>query len=197
MGQMVATGFLSAFAGSRVLVTGHTGFKGSWLTFLLKEAGAEVLGYALPPEQATSHFTSLRLAQSIHHVEGDVRDVAKLTAAMREFQPEFVFHLAAQALVRLSYTDPQATFGTNVMGSVNLLEAVRHCESVRSLVYITSDKCYENQEWIWGSGKMIVSAVRIPTALPRRLPKSRFQPMPAHFFRIALNSARPAHAPAT
>jgi CDP-glucose 4,6-dehydratase len=79
-----------------------------------------------------------------------VRDVAKLTAAMREFQPEFVFHLAAQALVRLSYTDPQATFGTNVMGSVNLLEAVRHCESVRSLVYITSDKCYENQEWIWG-----------------------------------------------
>ena len=150
MGEMVATGFLSTFAGSRVLVTGHTGFKGSWLAFLLKEIGAEVLGYALPPEQPGSHFTSLGLAQSIHHVEGDVRDGAKLTAMMCEFRPEFVFHLAAQALVRPSYTNPKATFETNVMGSVNLLEAVRQCDSVRSLVYITSDKCYENLEWVWG-----------------------------------------------
>lgn len=147
---MVAARFLSTFSGSRVLVTGHTGFKGSWLAFLLKEIGAEVMGYALPPEQSVSHFASLGLARSIHHVEGDVRDGAKLTATMREFQPEFVFHLAAQALVRLSYTDPKDTFDTNVMGSVNLLEAVRQCESVRSLVYVTSDKCYENQEWAWG-----------------------------------------------
>lgn len=150
MGKMVAAAYLSAFAGSRVLVTGHTGFKGSWLAFLLNEVGAEVLGYALPPDQSCSHFASLGLAQSIHHVEGDVRDGEKLGDTMRKFQPEFVFHLAAQALVRPSFNDPQATFGTNVMGSVNLLEAVRQCESVRSLVYVTSDKCYENLEWVWG-----------------------------------------------
>lgn len=150
MDKMVVGEFLSAFAGSRVMVTGHTGFKGSWLAFLLKEIGAEVLGYALPPEQPGSHFTLLGLDQSIRHVEGDIRDEAKLTTTMCEFQPEFVFHLAAQSLVRLSYTDPKATFDTNVMGSVNLLEAVRQCDSIRSLVYITSDKCYENMEWLWG-----------------------------------------------
>lgn len=150
MGKMVNVECLSAFAGARVMVTGHTGFKGSWLAFLLKEAGAEVLGYALPPEQPGSHFASLGLAQSVHHVEGDVRDGEKLAATMCEFQPEFVFHLAAQALVRRSYADPVTTFDTNVMGSVNLLDAVRRCDSVRSLVYITSDKCYENLEWVWG-----------------------------------------------
>ena len=92
----------------------------------------------------------LGLAQTIDHVEADIRDGEKLTATMSEFQPEFVFHLAAQALVRPSYSDPKLTFETNVMGSVNLLEAVRECESVCSLVYITSDKCYENLEWLWG-----------------------------------------------
>lgn len=147
---MVAQDFLRTFAGSRVLITGHTGFKGSWLTFLLKEIGAEVLGYALPPEQSASHFASLGLAKIIHHVEGDIRDAEKLSATMRQFRPEFVFHLAAQALVKTSYDDPTGTFNTNVTGSVNLLEAVRQCDSVRSLVYITSDKCYENLEWVWG-----------------------------------------------
>lgn len=149
MGEMVTT-FLSSFAGSRVLVTGHTGFKGSWLAFLLKEIGAEVLGYALPPEQPGSHFAELGLERNIHHVEADIRDGKRLAITMCEFNPEFVFHLAAQALVRRSYADPQATFDSNVMGSVNLLEAVRQCDSVRSLVYITSDKCYENMEWVWG-----------------------------------------------
>jgi CDP-glucose 4,6-dehydratase len=150
MDQMVTTDFLSAFVGRRVMLTGHTGFKGSWLAFLLNEIGAEVLGYALPAEQPMSHFAALDLAKSIRHVEADVRDGAKLAETMSVFQPEFVFHLAAQALVRPSYADPRATFETNVMGSVNLLEAVRQCESVRSLVYITSDKCYENLEWLWG-----------------------------------------------
>ena len=150
MGQMVATGFLSAFVGARVLITGHTGFKGSWLAFLLQGIGADVMGYALPPSQSRSHFAALGLGQSVHHVEGDVRDASKLATVVERFQPEFVFHLAAQALVRRSYTDPRATFETNVMGSVNLLEAVRQCESIRSLVYVTSDKCYENQEWVWG-----------------------------------------------
>jgi CDP-glucose 4,6-dehydratase len=141
--------FLSAFSGRRVMVTGHTGFKGSWLAFLLKEIGAEVLGYALPAEKPESHFAALGLSKLIHHVEADVRDGTKLTETMVAFQPEFVFHLAAQALVRPSYADPKTTFETNVMGSVNLLEAVRKCESVCSLVYITSDKCYENLEWVW------------------------------------------------
>ena len=150
MGQVVMSDYLSTFKGRRVFITGHTGFKGSWLAFLLGEVGAEVLGYALPPVGEKNHFELLNLAQLIEHVEADIRDEKKLATTMSGFKPEFVFHLAAQALVRPSYTDPKATFETNVMGSVNLLEAVRHCESVRSLVYITSDKCYENLEWLWG-----------------------------------------------
>lgn len=141
---------LSSFSGARVFITGHTGFKGSWLAFLLNELGAEVMGFALPPATTINHFDLLGLDKKIKHVVGDIRDATTLTNALNEFQPEFVFHLAAQALVRSSYDDPAATFSTNVMGSVNLLDAVRDCKSVRSLVYITSDKCYENVEWIWG-----------------------------------------------
>lgn len=142
--------YLKGFAGKKVMVTGHTGFKGAWLSYILHQAGAEVLGYALPPDQENSHFSLLGLSEKIHHIEADVRDAEKLKSCMQDFQPEYVFHLAAQALVRLSYQDPKTTFDTNLMGSVNLLEAVRYCESVRSLVYITSDKCYENNNWIWG-----------------------------------------------
>jgi CDP-glucose 4,6-dehydratase len=141
---------LAAFSGRRVFVTGHTGFKGTWLTFLLKELGAEVMGYALAPEPGPSHFEMLRLNEGIRHVVGDVRDRENLLESLQTFQPEYVFHLAAQALVRKSYDDPVDTFSTNVMGSIHLLDAVRQCQSVRSLVYITSDKCYENVEWIWG-----------------------------------------------
>lgn len=150
MGTVVTKEFLSAFSGRRVMLTGHTGFKGSWLAFLLCEAGAEVLGYALPPECPNSHFELLGLDRYIRHIEGDIRDAEKLMDTMHEFAPEFVFHLAAQALVRRSYDDPKMTIDVNVGGSVNLLEAVRDVESVRSLVFITSDKCYENVEWIWG-----------------------------------------------
>jgi CDP-glucose 4,6-dehydratase len=141
---------LKMFHGKRVFVTGHTGFKGAWLTFLLKELGAEVMGYALQPEPGPSHFISLGMQDKINHVLGDVRDAANLNTAMQSFQPEIVFHMAAQALVKKSYADPAYTFETNVMGSVNLLDAVRQCSTVRSLVYITSDKCYENLEWVWG-----------------------------------------------
>jgi CDP-glucose 4,6-dehydratase len=140
----------SKFSGRRVFITGHTGFKGSWLAFTLIEAGAEVMGYALTPTTAVNHFDLLKLEKKIRHVVGDVRDASLLANTLKEFQPEFVIHLAAQALVRPSYDDPTGTFSTNVQGSVNLLDAVRLCESVRSLVYITSDKCYENIEWIWG-----------------------------------------------
>jgi len=150
MGGMTMQEALKSFAGKRVFVTGHTGFKGSWITFLLKKIGAHVMGYALPPEAERSHFDLLGLQSEIDQIVGNIQDASALSEAMQKFQPEYVFHLAAQALVKISYSDPVNTFSTNVMGSVNLLEAVKQCDTVRSLVYITSDKCYENREWLWG-----------------------------------------------
>ncbi len=150
MGTLVADAHLGIFRGKRVLVTGHTGFKGSWLTLLVDRLGAEVMGYALAPDYTGGHFERLGLEKKIHHVIGDVRDLDHLRSEVVAFRPEIVFHLAAQALVRPSYLDPKATFDANVGGGVNLLEVVRTCESVRALVFITSDKCYENLEWIWG-----------------------------------------------
>jgi CDP-glucose 4,6-dehydratase len=141
---------LGSFSGKRVLVTGHTGFKGSWLSFLLSELGADVMGYALAPDTSPNHFTLLKLERRVRHVIGDTRDLARLAEHLRSFEPEYVFHLAAQPLVRRSYDDPIGTLQTNVLGSAHLLEAIRHCESVRSLVYATSDKCYENVDWVWG-----------------------------------------------
>lgn len=150
MGPLTMRHIRDAFAGRRVFVTGHTGFKGSWLAFVLHEAGAEVMGFALPPEQAQNHFAMIGLPDRITHEEGDIRDSEAILSAIQSFQPEYVFHLAAQALVNTSYADPVRTFDTNVMGSVNVLQAVRSTPSVRSLVFITSDKCYENHEWVWG-----------------------------------------------
>lgn len=145
-----ASSFIGKYAGKRVFITGHTGFKGSWLAYLLWQIGATVRGYALAPVSVDNHFDQLKLADKIDHHVGDIRDADNLRTAMLDFNPDYVFHLAAQALVRQSYEDPVGTFSTNVMGSVNLLEAVRACTSVRVLVYVTSDKCYENAEWVWG-----------------------------------------------
>ena len=141
---------LSFFRGRRVFITGHTGFKGSWLTFILCEIGAEVAGFSLPSRDPSSLFELLNLQSNITNIEGDVRDSSLLIESLKTFRPEVVFHLAAQALVCRSYDDPLLTFSTNIMGSAHLLEAVNQCDSVRSLVYITSDKCYENAEWAWG-----------------------------------------------
>jgi len=141
---------LSLFSGKRVLVTGDTGFKGSWLSYWLYLLGAEVAGYALPPERENDLFNLLGLERLIHHVTGDIRHLEDLERLFREFQPEIVFHLAAQALVRLSYDQPRLTFETNVGGSVNVLEAIRANHSVRVVIFVTSDKCYRNKEWIWG-----------------------------------------------
>ncbi len=138
------------YKGKKVFMTGHTGFKGSWLTFWLKELGAEITGYSLEPEYEDNLFDKLDLQREIHHQVGDIRDFESLNKALHKAQPDMVFHLAAQALVKRSYEDPLLTFQTNVMGSLNVLEALRHNESVRSLVYITSDKCYWNNEWVWG-----------------------------------------------
>ena len=141
---------LKLFKGKRVMVTGHTGFKGTWLTFLLTELGAEIMGFALPPDSDPSHFFLLNLENKINHLEGDICNADDLHGAIQSFQPDVVFHLAAQAIVKKSYIDPSMTFNVNVMGSTNLLNAVRTCDSVRSLVFVTSDKCYENVEWVWG-----------------------------------------------
>ena len=140
---------LTFFSKKKVLITGHTGFKGSWLTKILTQNNATVLGYSLEAAK-NSHFTMLNMDQEIESVYGDIRDKEKLSSVISEFAPEIVFHLAAQPLVRLSYQDPVATMETNIMGSVNLLDAVRTTDSIRSLVFVTSDKCYENLDWVWG-----------------------------------------------
>lgn len=135
--------------GRRVFVTGHTGFKGSWLVTILRSFGAEVTGFALAPPTAPSMFDVLGIEQDIEHVVGDIRDGAHLVAAMAAAAPDTVFHMAAQPLVRQSYVDPVETYATNVMGTVNVLEAVRATASVRQVVSVTTDKCYENREWPW------------------------------------------------
>lgn len=146
---IVATGareplFDGVYAGRRVLVTGDTGFKGSWLCAWLVSLGASVGGYALAPPTDPSLFELAGLGVEVAHVAGDVRDLDALRAAVAAFAPELVFHLAAQPLVRASYGDPVGTFATNVMGAVNLLEAARACPAVRAVVVVTTDKCYEN-----------------------------------------------------
>ena len=140
--------FKDTYRGRRVLVTGHTGFKGSWLVFWLRELGAEVCGVALPPEGTPNHWELLKTG--IRSELCDIRDLARLERVFADFRPEIVFHLGAQPLVRRSYRDPVATFASNVMGTVNVLDAVRRCDSVRAVVAISSDKCYENREWTRG-----------------------------------------------
>lgn len=136
--------------GRKVFLTGHTGFKGSWLSHWLLAEGAIVTGYALAPITDPALFDLLSLSSRMLHVIGDVRDARHLAATLSASQPEVVIHLAAQPLVRLSYRAPAETWEVNVGGTVNLLEAVRTCATVRSCVVVTSDKCYENREWHWG-----------------------------------------------
>ncbi len=136
--------------GRRVFLTGHTGFKGGWLALWLSQLGAQVRGFALDPYTSPNLFDTACLRSKVDDVRGDIRDAAALESAMREFAPDVVFHLAAQPLVRLSYADPMTTFETNVMGTARILDAVRRTPSVRAVVVVTTDKCYENKEWVWG-----------------------------------------------
>jgi CDP-glucose 4,6-dehydratase len=140
--------FANIYQGKRVLITGHTGFKGSWLALWLTQLGAEVAGYALPPPTMPNHLELLNL--KISSVTGNILDKDKLLKAFIDFEPEIVFHLAAQPLVRRSYDEPAETFAVNVLGTANVLDACRKCSSVRAIVNVTSDKCYENKEWVWG-----------------------------------------------
>ncbi len=142
--------FADFYRGKTVLVTGHTGFKGSWLSSWLLQLGARPVGYALDPPSDPSNFQASRLAEKMVDIRADVRDRAKLQEVIDEHRPELVFHLAAQALVRPSFEDPALTFDTNIMGTVNVLDVARSAPSVAAVICITSDKCYENQEWIWG-----------------------------------------------
>ncbi|MCX6938678.1 MAG: CDP-glucose 4,6-dehydratase [Verrucomicrobia bacterium] len=140
--------FADVYRGKRVLVTGHTGFKGAWLCEWLLSLGAEVTGFALPPPTTPSLFEQLNLAPRLRHIEGDVRDLAAVRSAVEQAKPDFVFHLAAQPLVRLSYDQPVETYAVNIMGTVNVLEAVRLAARPCVVVSITTDKCYENKEWV-------------------------------------------------
>ena len=139
----------SFWEGKRALVTGHTGFKGSWLSLCLASRGALVFGFALPPEER-SLYRAAGVERVVHSCEGDLRDYGKVRRAIEESKPDVIFHMAAQSLVRPSYSDPISTFGTNVMGTVHLLEAVREHGERCIVVNVTSDKCYENREWLWG-----------------------------------------------
>ena len=136
--------------GKRVLITGHTGFKGSWLSLWLQSVGAHVTGFALSPPTTPSLFEVAHVADGMQSIMGDVRNLASLQKAMGDAKPEVVIHMAAQALVRHSYDNPVETYSTNVMGTVHLLEAVRGTPSVKAVLNVTSDKCYENREWVWG-----------------------------------------------
>jgi CDP-glucose 4,6-dehydratase len=138
------------WAGKRVFLTGHTGFKGSWLSIWLKDLGADLTGFALSPPTKPNLFETASVASGMSSVIGDIRDAAILAKALSDARPEIVIHMAAQPIVRLSYEQPVETYSTNVMGLVHLFEAVRKSPGVRAVINVTSDKCYENKEWVWG-----------------------------------------------
>lgn len=142
--------FNGIFRDKKVLLTGDSGFKGSWLAIWLLELGAKVYGYALPPKTDRDNYVITKLASKIQHKNGDIRNLETLQAYFQDVQPDFAFHLAAQPLVMESYQNPHETFETNIIGTVNFFEAVRNTGSVKVAINITSDKCYKNQEWVWG-----------------------------------------------
>ncbi len=142
--------FNNIYKGKKILVTGHTGFKGSWITLWLKELGAEVIGYSLEPPTNPSLFEILKLDREIIHIIGDVRDEKKLKEIFKKYKPEIVIHMAAQPLVRHSYINPKETYETNIIGTLNVFEAVRETDSVKVVINVASDKCYQNKEWVYG-----------------------------------------------
>lgn len=150
MGRINAKVEHNFWEGKRVFITGHTGFKGSWLSLWLQKMGAIVKGYALEPNTTPNLFTEAQVVEKMSSEVGDITNLQQITESMVHFNPEVLFHMAAQPLVRLSYVDPVKTFSTNVMGTVNVLEAARKCSNLKVIVSVTTDKCYENKEWVWG-----------------------------------------------
>ena len=159
--------FKKIYHNKKVLVTGHTGFKGSWISLWLTELGAKVVGYSLEPPTDPNLFTSLKLDEKISHTIGDIRDEAKLKNLFKSEKPDIVFHLAAQPLVRLSYQEPKQTYETNIIGTINVFEAIKAVDSTRVAINITSDKCYENNEWVYGYRENDPMEGLIPTAQAR------------------------------
>jgi CDP-glucose 4,6-dehydratase len=141
---------LKNYKNKNVLVTGHTGFKGSWLTIWLLSLGANVIGYSLDPKRNEDNFVKANIKDKIVDIRGDIRNVDKLKKVFEIYKPEIVFHLAAQPLVRYSYANPKYTYDVNILGTVNILECIRECEETKIGIIITSDKCYKNNEWVWG-----------------------------------------------
>lgn len=153
LGQEVGESLMidrSFWRGKKVFVTGHSGFKGAWLSIFLHSLGAEVKGYSLAPPTNPSLYDLCRIHELVHSEIADIRDGDRLKKSMATFNPDVVFHMAAQPLVRESYLNPVDTYSVNVMGTVNLFEAVRNCSNIKSVVNVTTDKCYENKEWVWG-----------------------------------------------
>lgn len=150
MGRLIMSFDVRFYKGKKVFLTGHTGFKGSWMSVMLVNAGAEVIGYSSCSKTETRLFDICGIKDQITHIKGDVRDLEHLLSVFNEHKPEIVIHMAAQPIVRDSYKDPVGTYSTNVMGTVNICEAVRKTESVRSFLNVTTDKVYENKEWEWG-----------------------------------------------
>ena len=140
----------SFWSGKRVFLTGHTGFKGGWLAHWLKQMGAQVTGYALEPSSDPALFEVAKIGNGLQQVIADLRDLGELKQAIHHARPAVIFHLAAQPLVRRSYVDPEETFAVNLMGTLNLFEGARVVDGIKALVNVTSDKCYENREWLWG-----------------------------------------------
>jgi CDP-glucose 4,6-dehydratase len=189
--------FRGYFRGVKVLVTGHTGFKGSWLSHWLKSEGAEVAGLSLPPEEngQPNLFSAANVAAGMDSTLGDIRDLSAVATLLRRVEPDLVFHLAAQALVRRSYRDPLGTITTNVVGTANVLEAARACPSVRALVCVTTDKCYENKEWVWGyretdplGGKDLYSASKAAAEIVTHAYRQSLLPLDGD--RLAIATAR-------
>lgn len=183
MGALVIEELRRAYRGRRVFVTGDTGFKGSWLCIALGELEADVTGYALPPAQDRDQFSAARLDRLVAHNDGDVRDAEHLGRVFSRSSPEIVFHLAAQPIVRASYVDPKMTFDTNVGGTVNILDAVRCSAQVRALVVVTSDKCYRNNEWIWGYRENDTLGGDDPYSASKAAAELAFTAYAASFFR--------------
>ena len=140
----------SFWKGKKVFLTGHTGFKGGWLSLWLSSMGSVVKGFSLPPDTTLSLFNAAKISSLMDSEFGDIRDLQNLSKSMKAFNPDILIHMAAQPLVRLSYKEPISTYSTNVMGTVNVLESAKHCQNLKAILSVTTDKCYDNKEWEWG-----------------------------------------------
>jgi len=150
MGQVRGKVNAEFWKDKRVFLTGHTGFKGSWLSLWLQSMGSVVKGYALEPNTSPALFNEAKVAENMNSEIGDIKDLKQISSSMESFNPDILIHMAAQPLVRLSYVEPVDTYATNVMGTVNVLESARRCANLKAIVSVTTDKCYENNEWEWG-----------------------------------------------